>query len=98
MDNNELESRQLIRLAHSSRQRQDWHEVVRLSDEQQRQRYSADVAGIARSCRQAAIAPSARTTLHCEPALWGLTIDWLPPPLKFALLRFGAILFERVAT
>jgi hypothetical protein len=97
MDNNELESRQLISLANNARQRQDWPEVVRLSDEAASVKgIPPDIAGIARYLSASGNSALGATDAAQRACTLGLTIDPLPPPLRFALLRFRAILSERV--
>ncbi len=97
MDNNELESRQLISLANSARQRHDWHEVVRLSDEAASVNgIPPDVAGVARYLSASGNNALGANDAALRACTLGLTVDLLPPPLRFALLQFRAILSERV--
>lgn len=97
MDNNELQSRQLISLANNARQRHDWPEVVRLADEAAAVgRIPPDVAGVAQYLSASGYRALGATDAALRACALGLTIDSLPSPLKFALLRFRAILFERV--
>ena len=97
MDNNELQSRQLISLANNARQRHDWPEVVRLADEAASVgRIPPEVAGVARYLSASGNSALGATDAALRACTLGLTIDSLPPPLRFALLRFRAILSERV--
>lgn len=97
MDNNELQSRHLISLANSARQRHDWHEVVRLSDEAASVKgIPPDIAGVARYLSASGHSALGANDAALRACTLGLTLDLLPPPLRFALLRFRAILSERV--